>query len=520
MQNYANIFKLDYSTFDMEIEKIIETLNRDERAILPYLTEKTLNRIVEKSGLDKIRVLRALEFLSNKGIVKLKAKEKKIIDLGDNGIIYLRGGLPERKLLNLLSEKKTISLEEAKEQGKLSENELKAALGVLKKKALIEVKNGKIIFTGTLEEIEKRSLEEQLIESLPLLYDKLKPEQKLAFENLKKRKDIIEIKVEKEIKVSLTEIGKQIIRKDLTKYEDMIEELTPEMIKKGEWKGKKFRKYDIKSKVPPIYGGKKHFVNQAVEYARKIWLELGFKEMTSTLTQTGFWNFDALFTAQDHPVREMQDTFYIKDVIGKLPDKKLVKEVKKVHEEGIEGSKGWQYSWNEEEAKKVILRTHTTSLSARTLASLRNLKNKKGKFFAIGKCFRNETLDWSHEFEFNQTEGIVVDKEANFKHLLGYLKEFFRKMGFENIRFAPAYFPYTEPSVEISAWNPERKVWLELGGAGMFRPEVVVPLLGEYIPVLAWGPGFDRILMDYYSIKDMREMYKNNLTKLRKIKFW
>jgi phenylalanyl-tRNA synthetase alpha chain len=167
----------------------------------------------------------------------------------------------------------------------------------------------------------------------------------------------------------------------------------------------------------------------------------------------------------------------------------------------------------------MVLRTHTTCLSAQTLANL-NIKNLPAKFFAIGKCFRNETVDWSHGFEFNQTEGIVVDKNANFRHLLGYLKQFFKKMGFEKIRFSPAYFPYTEPSVEINVWNPEKKCWLELGGAGMFRPEVIIPLLGEYIPVLAWGPGFDRILMDYYEIKDLRELYKNDITKLRKIKFW
>jgi len=93
-------------------------------------------------------------------------------------------------------------------------------------------------------------------------------------------------------------------------------------------------------------------------------------------------------------------------------------------------------------------------------------------------------------------------------------------MGFEKIRFSPAYFPYTEPSVEVHVWHPERKIWLELGGAGIFRPEVVVPLLGENIPVLAWGPGFDRTLMDYYKIKDLRELYKNDIDQLRKMKVW
>jgi len=175
----------------------------------------------------------------------------------------------------------------------------------------------------------------------------------------------------------------------------------------------------------------------------------------------------------------------------------------------------------EEEAKRLVLRTHTTVLSAQTLSEIKakNLELPQ-KFFAIGKCFRNETIDWSHGFEFNQTEGIVVDRNANFRHLLGYLKVFFAKMGFEKVRFRPGYFPYTEPSVEIDVFHPEKKVWLELGGAGIFRPEVTVPLLGEPIPVLAWGPGFDRLLMDYYKIKDLRELYKNNITQLRKMKFW
>ena len=175
--------------------------------------------------------------------------------------------------------------------------------------------------------------------------------------------------------------------------------------------------------------------------------------MSSTLTQTGFCNFDALFTAQDHPVREMQDTFFIKDIEGKLPSKEIVDNVKKAHESGIERSRGWQYQWKEKEARKVLLRTHTTCLSAQTLASLRSSKDKTGKFFSVGKCFRNETLDWSHGFEFNQTEGIVIDKNANFCNLLGYLKEFFTKMGFSEIKFVPSYFPYTEPSVEIYGFH-------------------------------------------------------------------
>jgi len=189
-----------------------------------------------------------------------------------------------------------------------------------------------------------------------------------------------------------------------------------------------------------------------------------------------------------------------------------------VHEDGGNtGSLGWKYNWNSEDGKKNVLRTHTTALSAKTIAGL---KNTPGKYFAIGKCFRNETLDATHLFEFDQTEGIVVDENVNFRHLLGYLKEFFNKMGFEKVRFRPAYFPYTEPSVEVDVYHPVHKKWIELGGAGVFRPEVVKPLMGKDTQVLAWGLGIGRIISDYYNITDIRELHRNDLKQLREMKVW
>ncbi|MCK4532068.1 MAG: phenylalanine--tRNA ligase subunit alpha, partial [Candidatus Aenigmarchaeota archaeon] len=302
---------------------------------------------------------------------------------------------------------------------------------------------------------------------------------------------------------------------------DLIEKLTPKMLKERKWVGKKFRRYDVEINVPRVYGGRRHFVNQVVEYAKRVWLELGFKEMTGPLLETSFWNFDALFTAQDHPVRDLQDTFYIKNPrTGKLPDQRIVKAVKAVHENGgPTESKGWQYRWDSESARSNVMRTHTTCLSARTIAQLKK-DDLPAKYFAIGRCFRNETMDWSHLFEFNQFEGIVVDPDANFKHLLGYLKNFANKIGFTKVRFRPAHFPYTEPSVEGEVYDPVHKQWIEVFAAGIFRPEVVVPLLGEDIPVLAWGPGLDRMILSYYKITDLRELYKNDLKLLREIKMW
>ena len=200
---------------------------------------------------------------------------------------------------------------------------------------------------------------------------------------------------------------------------------------------------------------------------------------------------------------------------SKLPSKKIVDAVKKQHEEG------WKYKWDPEVAMKSVLRTHTTVLSARTIANLKE-KDLPVKYFSIGRNYRNEALDWSHLFELIQVEGFVVDPNATFKDLMGYLKQFYKKLGYgeDQIRFRPGYFPYVEPGLEIDVFHPVKKKWVELGGAGILRPEVVVPLLGKNIPVLAWGQGLERGISQYYNITDIRDLYKNDLKQLRESKIW
>lgn len=500
---------------DSEIKSLSMKLSPLERKLLPHL-EKPIIEISKDTGLDRVSLLRGLKFLENKKVIEISSSKERIVILGVNGIYYKKNGLPERRLLETIEKNNFISLNEAKKVSKLTDNEFKVSLGTLKKKALVEIKNGKLHLNASKQEISKKSQEELFIDLLPKKISELEPQERYAFENLKSRKDIVEIKEKNEISIKITSLGENLINSKIDS--DLLEEVTPEIIKNWK-KNKKFRAYDLESPLPKIYPGKRHFVNQAIEYGRRIWLDLGFQEMSGTMTQSSFWNFDALFTAQDHPVREMHDTFYIKDTSSRLPDKKLMKNVKECHEKGVDKSKGWQYSWKQEDAEKAVLRTHTTCLSAQTLSKLKK-EDLPAKFFSIGKNFRNETVDWSHGFEFYQTEGIVIDEKANFRHLLGYLKEFYKKMGFEKIRFSPAYFPYTEPSVEISVYHKEKKVWLELGGAGVFRPEITIPLMGIKIPVLAWGQGFDRIITDYYKIKDLREMYSNDIKKIREIKVW
>lgn len=504
----------------MDISALVLKLHPLERAVLPQLQKHCeLSALSKAAKLDETETMRALQWLENKGALKIHSEKKRLVSLGKNGILYKKIGLPEKILLTTLTEEFK-GLNVITKKSKLSREEVDAAIGLLRRKNALELKKEeelmlKISALGKKSAQELWPEEKFLHHSFPVELNEISD--KNTLELLRKRKDLLKIEEKNQVTVTITELGKRLSEQDLSA--EVVNRLTPKMLKDGSWKQQQFRAYDVEVNVPTVSGGKKHIVTQATEYAKKVWMDLGFKEMTGNMVQTSFWNFDALFTAQDHPVREMQDTFFLGGATekGTLP-KELVREVKKAHENGgSTGSTGWGGKWSEEEAKKNVLRTHTTALTAHTLASLKE-EQLPVKLFALGKNFRNEALDQTHLNEFNQTEGIVVDKKVNFRHLLGYLKQFFAKMGYPQARFRPAFFPYTSPSVEIDVFHPLHHKWVEFGGAGMLRPEVVVPLLGEDIPVLAWGPGFDRIILEYWNIKDIRDLYRNDVKQLREWK--
>jgi len=520
-KEFLDEVKMEKEEIPKEIRELAETLHPYERKILPYLKEGIgLKQLVKASKMQEIEVMRALQWLENKNVLSIKKELKEIISLGKNGKLYLEKGLPEKRFLKAIEG--ITPIEKIKERAGLEKDEINICLGLLRKKVAIEIKQGmKISITEQGKKLlQKPSFEELFLKQLPLESKNLTQEQKYAFNELRKRKDIIKIDIVTERSVELKDIYNDLIKARVS-FKNIIDELSPEIIKNKLWKNKSFRRYDIKINVPSISGGRRHFVNEAIQYIKRVWLEMGFKEMQGPLLQTSFWNFDALFTAQDHPAREMQDTFFIKNPEkGKLPDKKIVEAVKSAHENGFKtGSLGWRYKWSPEIAMKNVLRTHTTVLSARTIAALKK-DDLPAKYFTVGKCFRNETVDWSHLFELCQVEGIVVDPGVTFKNLVGYLTEFYKKLGYNKIRIRPGYFPYTEMSAEVDVFHPVRKEWIELGGSGIFRPEVVKPLLGIEVPVLAWGLGMERTISMYYGINDIRDLYRNDLKQSREIKAW
>src|SRR3989344_5589674 len=438
----------------MDIEKLILKLHPFERAVLPVLhEEKDFHKIVKKSKLQEIEAMRALQWLENKALLTISSTTKKVISLDKNGLLYLKEGLPEKSFLNALSDEFK-GLNVITKKSKLSREEVNACIYLIRKKNAIEVAKGENLQIKITEQgkklREQKSPEELFLQKdFPLEVIQLQANEKILFEELKKRKEFLKLEEVKETTVILTELGKKVAAMDLT--EEVINRLTTGMLKTGNWKQAKFRAYDVEINVPKKYAGKKHFENEALEYIKSIWLEMGFKEMTGNYVQSAFWDLDALFVPQDHPAREMQDTFYLSGK-AKLPP--LWKKIKEVHENGADtGSKGWRYLFSKEETEQILLRTHTTALSAQTLATLKK-EDLPAKFFAVGKVFRNEALDWKHLFEFYQVEGIVVDPDANLNHLKGYLNQFYTKMGFTKVRMRPAYFPYCEPSLEVDVFHP------------------------------------------------------------------
>ena len=503
----------------MDIKKLSESLNPIERKVIKVLDNfNSFQAIMKVTGLKDVEVMRALQWLQNKNIVKTKEEQKELVVLDENGQKYLKYSLPERRFLEVIAGQTAIS--DIKIKASLSDEEISVALGALKSKSAIEIKKDKgivVLITDNGKNILSRNFPEEnfLREKFPRELSSLNEEEKFILENLKKRKKIIKVETAKIINVELTEIGKKLLKEKIE--EDLIEKITPSLIKTNAWKGKKFRRYDVKINVPSIFGGRKQHYRRFLDEVRQKFTALGFQEMTGYIVETDFWDMDALFMPQFHAARDIHQAYYIKEPkYGKL-DENLVKKVKEAHENGYgTGSKGWRYEFDVKRTHRNMLRTQGTACSARMLAS-KELKIP-GKYFAISRCFRYDVIDATHNVDFYQTEGIIVEEGLNFRHLKGLLKMFAEEFAeTEQIKIVPHYFPFTEPSAELHAKHPDLG-WIELAGSGIFRPEVVKPLVGKEISVLAWGIGIDRIAMFKLGIKDIRQLFSHDLKFLRNAK--
>ncbi len=502
----------------MVSEEIMEGLSYNEKKLLLALDSRggsasPADLISEGEFGLEVEIMGAASWLESKEMAKIKEDVEKFIILTDESIV--KEGLPERVALQKIEEAGgKIDLDQLAER--MSGGMDKVAVGWLKRKALadfvVEGDKKSLVLTDK----GKATLKEDMPDEIFLKKLAAGPvhdadADKNIVKDLKGRKGMIGEKLVTSRTVTLTDLGKEVAGSGL-ELKPQITDITDRLIQSGEWKDAEIRKYDVQTFAPAVTPAKKHPLSRLGADIRRMFTEMGFKEMSSEYVQPCFWNLDVLYTPQDHPARELQDTFYLENPKSiSIDDDELAEKIKNIHENGGDtGSTGWGGEWSKEKAEAAILRTHSTVTSIRSIAANSEAPQK---LFSISRIFRNESIDATHLPEFTQIEGIVIDEKADFNMLISMIKEFYARMGFDQIRIRPAYFPYTEPSLEIEVFFNGK--WMELGGAGMFRPEVLEPF-GVKTPVLAWGFGFERLAMLKWNIKDIRDLYISDIDSLKK----
>jgi len=485
-------------------KKLVKSLHPHEKKVLLALRELgsgLTGEIARKSGLPESTVHKAGQWARLKGLVKHEETSKTKTELTKEGMRYASEGLPERRLVVLVSKGKT----EIPVLKKILP-ELDVALAWAKRKGWIKVSGKSLVLTPFGKNILKTitTIEQGLRENIGNI-------KKTDLQELTKRK-LVKAKEIKEKKLVLTQNGEEVLPH--IKEDRSVGQLLPGHIKTGEWKNLEFRPYDISAPVPTAQRAGLHPYTQLINETKEKLIAMGFQEVRGPYAELEFWNMDALFMPQDHPARGIHDVFRLKKPkTGAITNKRVLDRVRKTHKNGwITGSSGWG-QWNPRQTLKLVLRSQTTAVSARTLASG---VESPSMYFTLDRVFRPDVIDATHSLEFDQLEGIVVGENLSLKHLMGYLKVFGQEIaGAEKIRFRPSYFPFTEPSVEMDGFVNGR--WVELVGSGIFRPEVTQPL-GVDRPVLAWGCGFARLAMIRMGIKDIRELFSHDLQWIRERK--
>jgi len=431
-----------------------------------------------------------------------------LVGLNEEGRRYAAEGLPERRAIEWLNEHGAATASKLAD-GPLTADEARIVIGWLKRKqwAWLEKSDDGVMLTPARDDAPEGA-DEPLLRQLA---DGAQPVDSLDPQGLKllQGRQILERSQQVARTLRITEAGRMAL--DELSGEELLGEVTPEMLQSGGWREGRFQRYSLETQAESAPQATLHPLTRFTEEIRGIFLQMGFTEIEGDYVESAFWNMDALFIPQDHPARELQDTLYLDDPKSfLLDDEEAVAAVKAVHETGGDtGSTGWRYDWSREVAQQALLRTHTTVSTIRYLSEHRE---PPVRVFAVGRVFRREALDATHLPEFTQVEGIIMEEEASFGMLIGVLKEFYRRMGFPDVRVRPAYFPYTEPSMEVEVKFGDR--WLELGGSGIFRPEVTAPF-GIDTPVLAWGLGLERLAMLRLGLKDIRMLYQSDLEWLK-----
>jgi phenylalanyl-tRNA synthetase alpha chain len=496
-------------------------LHKIEKKILLSLVKHDkidIEKLASITNLSLDNVRRGIEWLKYKGMLSVSAHKDSIVQLIsersndghpiDKPHVSDNLTLPERRIVNAIKSKhqKNIKIGELAKLCSMSNIEFSVGIqNALRNGWLSKVADTLKITDNS----EKLSLEETLLEKISSLkkikLSELSDKEIHGITVLKKRPGYLKETIEKTFDISLTNEGRKVASNIKNDGEEGIGAITSEIISTGKWKNEKFTEIDVTSPVRSYAMGRTHPLTEIINEIREIFVSMGFSEIEGSTIQSCFWNFDVLFTPQDHPARDMQDTFYLSDLTDEEIDPVISNKVSHFHKTE------WSYEWDIEKSKQTVLRTHTTPV---TIKYLSESELNSGRIFSIGRVFRNEKMSYKHLMEFHQIEGIVIGETVNLRDLMGLQKQFYSKLGLEKVKFWPTYFPYTEPSLQSMVYIDKLGKWVELFGMGMFRPEVTQSV-GILNNVLAWGGGLERIAMIRYGLDDVRELYDNKLSWLR-----
>lgn len=493
-------------------------LTEKELTLLRVLSKKknevALKDLAAETKMDEDSLYWAASMLASKGFASIREIVEAYYRLTEEGSRYIKEDLPEVRLTEKAQSK--VDLDELKK--KLEKDELEFGLGWAIKKGFVKIssENGRKFLEATkagIDELNSRRelsfLKRYLNEGATAISASEKAKEKEAEEKKQEfvKRGLIEEVKRKTVFVAITKKGLESLE---SVKEPVVTGLTKEIIARTR-KGEKFqlKKYDLNAPVAPPLNAREHPFAYVANWVKEIFVGMGFEEEVYPVLETNFWNCDALFMPSHHPARGIHDIFFVKNK-DKVEEKnkKVWNRVRREHLGHLD-SKGWG-EWDSNLAKKPILRSQTTAVSARVLSKLDEIPKK---VFTIDLVYRPDEIDATHLPEFHQCEGIVVSKNANFRNLLGYIELIAKELGIEKVKFLPAFFPFTEPSV--SGYIYHKKLgWIEALPGGIFRKEVTRGL-GVKADVLAWGLGIDRLAMVALELTDIRELFSYNLDYLR-----
>lgn len=524
----------------MDIQGLVKNLHPLEvRIIRQYglQDELTIEKVESELGFKSGNGNQALSWLLSKGLVREVRRETRLFyELTDLGRQWKDQGTPEERMLKLLKSKSGLRLPEIAEALGIGNKDVGSAFGALSKVGLLAMDDAKRVVLAAAADIldsglpakgeaaEKMSVLRRLLEKAAAAQggivadESLSEAEKKVMAGVAKKRGASDAAfriVERETVVFAFNEDHPALAKALEEAGitgDEIGSLTPELLATGAWKGASFRSYNVK--VPPsrLLVGRSNPYAKFLEDVKDKLVSLGFEEFDGSLVETEFWNSDALFMPQFHSARDIHDVYYVAEPTkAEFIEEPWLSRVAAAHENGGDtGSRGWNYAFDREFTRRLILRSQGTVLSARQLPTAK----VPGKYFGIVRCFRYDRVDATHLSDFYQTEGIVLGEEVNLKTLLGFLEMFALEVaGAKEVKYVPGYFPFTEPSVEVHIKHPVLG-WFELGGSGIFRPEVT-KALGVDVPVAAWGIGIDRMALMALGLNDLRELFSYDIENVR-----